>query len=707
MSQTTTSHPTVPLIVGELPMADYRVTPETATAAVAELFERNPTLVGVLVGSEQELLGVMSRSSLLERLSQPFALELYMKRPIRQLQDVIDFNPDIMTAGASIQEAAHAALSRSTERTYEPIVILNDGNLRLLDVRTLLLAQSRLLEQANHTIRQAKEAAEAASVAKSQFLANMSHEIRTPLTAILGFAENLLEPTMTDHERRAAIKTIVRNGEHLLEIINGILDLSKIEAGRLDIERLQVSPVQLAADVVSIMRVRADAKNLLLNLQFNGVIPETIQSDPTRLKQILLNLVGNAIKFTEAGKVELAVDLADNGGEHPRMRFRIIDTGIGMTADQCAKLFQPFTQADGSTTRKFGGTGLGLAISRHLARMLGGDVALSSRPGEGSVFTVTIDPGSLKSVRLLEDASEALSSEPEVAVADLSAVRLPVRILLAEDSPDNQVLISTFLRKLGASIVIAADGRQAVDRALAAQVSPEPFDVVLMDMQMPELDGYEATREVRQHGFKQPIIALTANAMGGDEQRCLDAGCSDYATKPIDRRRLVAQIIEQLSRSQPGFSAAISRDAESAQATAPDDSTSAAAGASTAVRDASPAVSDALDRELALSRSGGDPDILRDIASLVLEYIPKWVTAMHESLKLGDNRTLKRLAHTLKSSTDNIGGNRGCRLAERLENLAERGRLDEARVALAELETEMSRLIPAVAQLVSDLQSAT
>src|SRR5262249_42033065 len=204
-------------------------------------------------------------------------------------------------------------------------------------------------------------------------------ETGTPLTAVLGLAENVLEPA-SDHDRRVAVKTILRNGEHLLEIINGILDLSKIEAGRLEVERLPVSPVQLAADVVSIMRVRADAKGLPLQLKFDGPVPETVVSDPTRLRQILLNLVGNAIKFTTTGRVELCVSLVDDGAGGPRLQFRITDTGIGLTPEQCARLFQPFTQADGSTTRKFGGTGLGLAISRPLARMLGGDVSLASVP---------------------------------------------------------------------------------------------------------------------------------------------------------------------------------------------------------------------------------------------------------------------------------------------------------------------------------------
>jgi signal transduction histidine kinase/CheY-like chemotaxis protein/HPt (histidine-containing phosphotransfer) domain-containing protein len=699
VSQPTLDHVTSALTVGELPVSDHRVSPATPTAVVAELFEKQPNLVGIIIGDEEGLTGVVSRASLLERLSQPFALELYMKRPIRQMQDVIDTNPDVMPANSNIHEGAHAALSRPTTRAYEPVVILGeDGSLRLLDVHT------RLLELANETIGKAKEAAEAASVAKSQFLANMSHEIRTPLTAILGFAENLLDSAMTDQERRASVKTILRNGEHLLEIINGILDLSKIEAGKLEVELLRVSPVQLAADVVSIMRVRADAKRLPLLLKFEGVVPETILSDPTRLRQILLNLIGNAIKFTNAGRVELAVALADGDSGRPQMRFKITDTGIGMTPDQCAKLFQSFTQADGSTTRRFGGTGLGLAISRPLARMLGGDVTVTSVPGLGSMFTVVVDTGPLDSIRLLENPSEALGAEPEFAVTDLSSVRLPARILLAEDSPDNQVLISTFLRKVGAEVEVAENGREAVALALSAEQSAAPFDLVLMDMQMPELDGYGAARQLRAEGFAGPIIALTANAMGGDQQRCLEAGCSDYASKPIDRLRLVSQMLQQLARSRKTGAAGRGRVPHAqAVSAAPDTAgarTSSVSGIAPGPHDGEP-----LDREVALARAGGDLEIMREVAELVLEHVPKWMAGMRKMLDAGEWRELKRLAHTLKSSADNIGAREGVSAAALLEQLADQHDIELARPALAALEAKIALLLPAVSQLASEPQS--
>jgi CheY-like chemotaxis protein/HPt (histidine-containing phosphotransfer) domain-containing protein len=341
--------------------------------------------------------------------------------------------------------------------------------------------------------------------------------------------------------------------------------------------------------------------------------------------------------------------------------------------------------------------------------MLGGDVSLASVPGLGSIFTVTIDPGPLDSVRLLENASEALVAEPDVAVADLSSVRLAARILLAEDSPDNQLLISNFLRKLGAAVEIAGDGRQAVDEALSAETAGAGFDLVLMDMQMPELDGLEATRQLRSRGFARPIIALTANAMGGDQQRCLDAGCSDYASKPIDRRLLVAQIFEQLSRSRPACLSDSTNAIETATliseprtfSARPDVAHSADVSGSQEPARAAP-----IDRQFALSQAGEDRQVLRDVATLIMEHIPKWLTGMRESLVVGDSRTLRRLAHTLKSSADNLGARQGAAAAERLESLAAKENLAEAHQALADLETEMSRLLPAVACLTAELQAA-
>ncbi|MBN1909771.1 MAG: phosphate ABC transporter substrate-binding protein PstS family protein [Pirellulales bacterium] len=389
---------------------------------------------------------------------------------------------------------------------------------------------------------EARLAAEASNRAKSEFLANMSHELRTPMTAILGFTDILVEG-VTDREQLDAATTIKQNGEYLLGIVNDILDLSRIEAGKVTVERIPCSPCRILTQVASLMRVRAEAQGLPLEIAYEGMIPLSIQSDPVRLRQVLVNLVGNAIKFTEVGKVRLAARLLDAQSDQPKMQFEIIDTGIGMSEQQIAKLFKPFSQADASATRKHGGAGLGLMISKRLAEKLGGDITVKSAPGKGSTFTVTIDAGSLEGIRLLESPDDVDLPREEREEGDTaSESRLDCRVLLAEDGPDNQRLIAFVLRKAGADVTLAENGKIALDLALESQEKGQPFDVILMDMQMPVMDGYTATGKLRQAGYTAPIIALTAHAMKNDRAKCLEAGCDDYMTKPVERNKLIALV---------------------------------------------------------------------------------------------------------------------------------------------------------------------
>ena len=400
------------------------------------------------------------------------------------------------------------------------------------------------LESNNKKLNELYTVASEATRAKSAFLANMSHEIRTPMTAILGFID-VLSGSLERPGDVEIVETIRRNGEYLLQLINDILDLSKIDAKKLVVERQACSPAGVVADGLSLMRGRADAKHLPLEVEYRGAIPDSIQSDSTRLRQILINLVGNAVKFTESGSVLVAVEFLAGRGSRPQMRFDVIDTGIGMTRQHVAQLFEPFAQGDSSTTRRFGGTGLGLAISKRLAKILGGDLVVASSPGKGSIFTLTVDAVLPPGARRIACVGVAAAKSESPAAAPPRA-RLNCRVLLAEDGLDNQRLIVFLLEKAGAEVTVAENGQAAVDRIHAIRQEGLPLDLIFMDIQMPILDGYEATRKLRAEGCTTPIVALTAHAMAGDRQKCLDAGCDDYLTKPVTAATLIDMVAKHL-----------------------------------------------------------------------------------------------------------------------------------------------------------------
>ncbi|HPF37709.1 MAG TPA: PAS domain S-box protein [Phycisphaerae bacterium] len=399
-------------------------------------------------------------------------------------------------------------------------------------------AQAMCLEDNNRVLQEASIRASEATAAKSQFLANMSHEIRTPMTAILGFADELMDGSMSGNEQRHALNIIRRNGEHLLQIINDILDISKIEAGKLEVEKRQCALRDVIADVESLMAPRADDRGLTISSEVSADVPQVIVSDPMRLKQILVNLVGNAVKFTEHGGVSVVASVLKTP-RVPMLRIDVVDTGIGISKEDAARLFQAFTQADNSTTRRFGGTGLGLMISQRLAMLLGGDLTVRSTPGVGSRFTLTIraDVCDPRGVDAAPEPTIDRRKAPEVRDQ-----RLDCTVLLVEDGGDNQRLISHVLRRAGAHVTVAENGQVGADLALRAMEAGDRYDVILMDMQMPVMDGYEATRLIRSKGYAGWIVALTAHAMSSDRRKCLDAGCDEFLTKPIDRRKLLDAI---------------------------------------------------------------------------------------------------------------------------------------------------------------------
>lgn len=385
-------------------------------------------------------------------------------------------------------------------------------------------------------LHKAKEAAEVANATKSAFLANMSHEIRTPLGAVLGFSELLMNDDMTSSERLDSFEIIKRNGRLLSNIINDILDLSKVESGKIDIEKIDVPFSDIMKEISSVLNLEATEKGIELKVTSIGAVPNRIKTDPLRLRQILFNIVGNAIKFTSRGSVSVKVKLVPDAVGSTKLAFIVTDTGEGIYPEQVHRLFKPFTQADVSTTRKFGGTGLGLILSRKLANALGGDVVLTeSSPGKGSTFTVTIDPG-FSEEKILFEAGETPSATNvwQLSKWEPKSTLNKLKILVVDDSLDNLMLIKKILRLAGATVETADNGREGVKKALSGD-----YSLILMDLQMPEMDGYEATRTLRAQGFKKPIIALTAHAMKEDYKRSLENGFDNHITKPIDNGALV------------------------------------------------------------------------------------------------------------------------------------------------------------------------
>jgi signal transduction histidine kinase/DNA-binding response OmpR family regulator len=523
------------------------------------------------------------------------------------------------------------------------------GTLSILDFhpRTISASQIRWLEsiarqlvflsdssRAAVELEAARRAAEAAAVAKSAFLANISHEIRTPMSAIAGYTDLMLDPNQADDDRRDCLQIIRRNGRQLLELIDDVLDLARLESGRLTVEKGECDLARVLADMASLMMPRAAAKDLVLKTELiqPRQIPRHFRTDSLRLKQILVNLVGNAIKFTDHGQVTLRVSHQYSPENRGEMKFEVIDTGIGMTESQMAGLFQPFTQGDTSSTRRYAGTGLGLTLSSRLAHMLSGDISVQSAAGIGSSFMLTIDSGSCEEHRGVCDTFIVESAKIDDVHYPHHLPRLDAKILLADDGLDNQRLIRQILVRAGAEVVIANNGRDAV--GLAMQGS---FDAILMDMQMPVLDGYGATSELRQNGFSKPIIALTANN-GEDREKCQLAGCDDYLSKPVERLLLLQTLtthINGIKAYRPAYVAPPPR--VQADGDAP-----------------------------LVSAYAGDPEMVEAIREFIDE-LPRQVTQLQKSLDESDLEKLQTLVHQLKGA----GGGYGFDIVTQLAQVAE------------------------------------
>jgi PAS domain S-box-containing protein len=527
----------------------------------------------------------------------------------------------------------------------------------------------RKVRERTAALQEASLRAESASQARASFLANMSHEIRTPLNGIIGFADLLRRKAdCGEAERMEWLQIIHDGGKHLLALINDILDLSKIDAGKLSVERIECAPVKLVSEVCAILRSRAEEKGLRLEVAFDGPVPRTIQSDPTRLRQVLMNVAGNAIKFTPHGQVRILARLDKSSPDDPKFVVEIRDTGIGIPPDKLDSIFNPFTQADSSITRQFGGTGLGLAISRRLAEELGGGISVTSEVGFGTTFTCSFATGPLTEL-MTPDAGTSGSTKVEQPEVRAQHPQLNERVLVVDDGETNRKLIQFVLGRAGAKVFSVENGQEAVERA-----SAEPFDLILMDMQMPIMDGYQATRELRARGLNVPIIALTANAMKGDEVECRKAGCSGYLAKPLDLDLLLLTVTRALSSAKQTPVAPM----QVTRTVAPKDVTTSTG---TVVR------ADRLVSTLPLQ----DADF-REIVAHFVNQLGERLQAIEEAFEARDLAAVAKLSHWLRGTGGSVGFAQFTEPSSLLEDLARRGDLTGMPEAIDQLRRIAARI---------------
>lgn len=464
-------------------------------------------------------------------LTKPFALqELFLR--VNNLLAVHHLRGAIAAHTRQLEQR----VAERTESLVMTVRALEVESKERRDAEHCLISQARQLKAANVKAIESERM-------KSELLATASHEMRTPLAVIREFSCLLLDGVASPAEGREFLSAIVRNCDRLGGLLDNLLEMHRIETGHMSARRRKTDIFDVLRRATTDLNAKGRSRNVSVMLDTRQHLP-CVLADADKIEQVVVNLVGNAIKFTERGGVRVVVSVGQpvnspNAAGEPRLVFEVIDTGIGMTADELLRLFQPFYQADSSTTRRFGGTGLGLTISRRLAHLLGGTIDVESEPDVGSVFRLTIAAPPASGARSI--AVPGVLVEPRAAhTPPPTTARLDGRrLLLAEDGVDNQRLITRILEKAGASVTVVNDGRAALDAALESRAAGRPFDLVLMDMQMPVMDGYTAARQLREAGYTGVIVALTAHAMSGDRDRCLAAGCDEYATKPIDRAALI------------------------------------------------------------------------------------------------------------------------------------------------------------------------